>query len=76
MPLACDATLASPLHRDGTARSGAAVHPGTAIAAREADKTYTYPELVTSQRVRLVVLAGETGAAGAKPASASRACSR
>ena len=62
MPLACDATVASPLHRDGTARPGAASHPGTAIAAREADKANTYPELVTSQRVRVVVvLAGEVG---------------
>ena len=32
LPLACDATLASPLRADGSACPGADVRPGTAIA--------------------------------------------
>ena len=61
LPLACDATLASPLHANGTARPGADEHAGTAIAASEDAKAVKYPELCNSQRVRLMVLASEVG---------------
>ena len=61
LPLACDATLASPLRADGSARPGADVHPGTAIAESEHEKRVRYPELCHSHQVRLVVLASEVG---------------
>ena len=61
LPLACDATLASPLHANGEARPRAAEHPGEALARREDDKLERYPELAASARARLVVLAGEVG---------------
>ena len=61
IPLACDATVVSPLHANGDARRRAADHDGVAIAAAEADKRATYPELVHSTRCQLVVLACEVG---------------
>ena len=61
VPLACDATLVSPLHADGTPWEGAAEEDGVAIARAEETKRDTYPELVASSRCRLVVLACETG---------------
>ena len=57
LPLACDATLASPLHANGEARPRAAEHPGEALARREDDKLERYPELAASARTRLMVLA-------------------
>ena len=61
IPLACDATVVSPLHANGDARRRAADHDGVAIAAAEADKRATYPELVHSAQCQLVVLACEVG---------------
>ena len=61
IPLACDATVVSPLHANGDARRRAAVEDGVAIAAAEKDKRETYPELVHSSRCQLVVLACEVG---------------
>ena len=61
LPLACDATVASPLHADGSARPHAAQEAGTALAHREDDKLQRYPELAASARARLVVLSGEVG---------------
>ena len=59
--LAIDTTLVSPLHRDGSARRGAAsrrIGTGTSQRRKEA----TCPELVGDDgRARLVVLAAETG---------------
>ena len=61
MPLACDTTVASPLHANGTARPHADTTPGEALARLEDDKLDRYPELAASGRVRLVVVAGEVG---------------
>ena len=61
IPLACDATVVSPLHANGEARPRAAEEDGVAIAAAEKDKRETYPELVHSAKCQLVVLACEVG---------------
>ena len=61
VPLACDATLVSPLHADGSPWAGADEADGVAIARAEASKRDRYPELVGSDVCRLVVLACETG---------------
>ena len=61
VPLACDATLVSPLHADGRPWAGAEDADGVAIARAEEDKRETYPEMVASSRCRLVVLACEIG---------------
>ena len=61
MPLGCDATLVAPLHADGRARPHAATEDGIAIEKAEHDKRTTYPELVESHYLRLVVLACEVG---------------
>ena len=61
IPLACDATVVSPRHANGEARSRAAVEDGVAIAAAEKSKWETYPELVLSPKCQLVVLACEVG---------------
>ena len=59
--LAIDTTLVSPLHRDGSARRGAASRPRLALEQTKR-KEATYPELVGDDgRARLVVLAAETG---------------
>ena len=59
--LAMDTTLVSPLHRDGSARRGAATRPGMALEQARRRKEATYPELVGDDGpARLVVLAAET----------------
>ena len=60
--LAIDTTLVSPLHRDGTARRGAADRNGVALDAARRKKERAYPELSGDEgRARLVVLAAEVG---------------
>ena len=62
MQLAIDTTLVCALHRNGTARRGAAARDGVALHAARRRKERTYPELVgPHSRARLVVLAGEVG---------------
>ena len=61
VPLGCDATLVSPLHADGSVWAGADEECGVALRRGEADKRATYPELVGSDRLRLMVLACEVG---------------
>ena len=61
VPLAVDATMVSPLHADGTAFPGAAEQPGVAFKRALRAKHATYPELVASHQLRLVVAAVETG---------------
>ena len=56
-----DATTVSPLHADGTACPGAAEQPGVAFERARRAKHTTYPELVASHQLRLVVAAVETG---------------
>ena len=51
----------SPLHANGTEWEGAEVEDGVAIARAEQRKADKYPELVNSDQVRLVTLAGEVG---------------
>ena len=59
---AIDTTLVSPLHRDGTARRGAADRNGAALDAARRKKERAYPELSGDEgRARLVVLAAEVG---------------
>ena len=70
VPLACDATLVSPLHADGTVWDHADAEDGCAIARAEEAKRTTYPELVASSRCRLVVLACETGGRWSKTCAA------
>ena len=61
LPFVCDASLVSPLKANGVARPRAAHEPGVAIADIEEVKATTYPELVTSNRCKFLVLAGEVG---------------
>ena len=59
--LCCDATLVSPLHRNGQARAGAADEDGVALAEARRRKERRYPELLNGGAASLVVLAFETG---------------
>ena len=59
--LCCDATLVSPLHRNGQARSGAAEEDGVALRAARRRKERRYPELLNGGAATLVVLAFEVG---------------
>ena len=61
VPLGVDATMVSPLHADGSPWPHAAVTNGVAIARAEKSKATTYPELVESDRLRLLTLACEVG---------------
>ena len=61
VPLACDATLVSPLHADGSEWRYADETDGVAITRAEEAKRVTYHDLVASSRCRLVVLACEVG---------------
>ena len=61
IPLACDATVVSPLHANGEARPRAAEEDGVALREAEKDKVATYPELVHAAQCQLVVLACEVG---------------
>ena len=60
--LAVDATLVSPVTREGLPQAGAATHPGSALrnAARR-KRRQTYPELDRSRRCRLVVFGLKVG---------------
>ena len=61
VPLAIDCTLVSPLKSDGCPHHGAARSRGNSLAHAERLKHRTYPELVNSSILRLVVAAIETG---------------
>jgi len=61
LPLVCDATLASPLTAEGALRPDSKGCPGTTNETSERRKENKYPELVSSSRVRFLVLAGEVG---------------
>ncbi len=68
IPVAVDATMVSPLHADGTPHAGAAARPGVALERGRKDKERTYPELLTSSRLRLLMAAVETGGRMSKDA--------
>ena len=59
--LALDATLVSPVRRDGTAQPGAAVEVGVTLRRARARKEARYPEIVYGRRCRLVVFAMGVG---------------
>ena len=60
--LAVDATLVSPLTRDGQPQPAADAQPGVALArAAHRKRRHTYPELLRARRCRLVVFGIETG---------------
>ena len=59
--LAIDTTLVSPLHRDGTARRGAADRNGVALDAARRKRERAYPVSGDEGRARLLVLAAEVG---------------
>ena len=72
--LAIDATLVSPLTRDGQPREGqprrrAGRFTGAALQDARRRKERTYPELIGSRRCRLVVLGIETGGRWSEEAS-------
>ena len=70
--MALDTTLVSALHRDGSARRGAAHNEGVAISVAERRKEQRYPELVGRRvRARLVVLPWRLEAGGLPPHSVS-----
>ena len=56
-----DATMVSPLHANGSPFPGAATTPGKSFARAIHKKCTTYPELVDSPQLKLVVAAMETG---------------
>ena len=59
--LCCDATMVSPLTRQGQPIPRAAAHDGAALTRAEQRKRRTYPELLHSPFGRLVILACEVG---------------
>ena len=59
--VAVDATLVSPLTRDGKARPRAHWQDGAALLDARKDKAKTYPELQSSRRCRLVTAGMEVG---------------
>ena len=60
--LAVDATLVSPLTREGQPQPAADAQPGVALArAAQRKRRHTYPELLRARRCRLVVFGIETG---------------
>ena len=61
IPIAVDCTVVSPLHADGSPWPNAETRPGASFARAIASKHTTYPELVTSNVLRLVVAASEVG---------------
>ena len=67
--LAIDATLVSPLTRDGQPRRRAGRFTGAALQDARRRKERTYPELIGSRRCRLVVLGIETGGRWSEEAS-------
>ena len=59
--LCCDATLVSPLARDGTPHCGAADRDGAVLRTAERRKRATYPELAQGGAQQLCVLGCEVG---------------
>ena len=60
--LAVDATIVSPVRRDGQPRPGADARPATALShAAQRKRRQTYPELDRARRCRLVVFGVEVG---------------
>ena len=61
IPLAIDATIVSPLHADGSVWDGADMVPRRNFKRTVKNKHTTYPELVDSNVLRLIVVATEVG---------------
>ena len=61
IPIAVDATTVSPLHVDGTIWIGAANNPWQSFGRAVRSKHETYPDLIDSPLLKLVVVATEVG---------------
>ena len=61
IPLAIDATMVSPLRADGTPHPHADTRIGVSLGRARHDKETTYPELLGSSRLRLLVAGVEVG---------------
>ncbi len=61
IPLAIDATMVSPLKADGSPHPHADERPGVALGRGRRSKETTYPELLSSSRLRLLTAGVETG---------------
>ena len=61
MPLCCDATLVSPLTREGAPHHNSHHEPGAALRNAERKKRRTYWEVVDGRHARLLVLGCELG---------------
>ena len=61
IPAVIDATLVSPLQTDGRPHPHADSRVGVALARAHRSKETTYPELIESSRLRLLVVAVEVG---------------
>ena len=61
IPLAIDATMVSPLGADGTPHPHADTRIGVSLGRARHDKETTYPELLGSSRLRLLVAGVEVG---------------
>ena len=61
IPIAVDCTVVSPLHADGSPWPNAETRLGASFARAIASKHTTYPELVASNVLRLLVAASEVG---------------
>ena len=59
--MCCDATLVSPVRRDGSPQAGAPERDGVALAVAQRRKLARYPELTRGGPHRLCVLAAEIG---------------
>ena len=71
--LAVDATLVSPLTRDGQPQPAADAQPGVALArAAQRKRRHTYPELLRARLYRLVDCGIETGGRWSEEAANSR----
>ena len=71
VPLCGDATMVSPLHADGTPWRGAAGSNGMRLRAARRRIETVYPELVHSDRARLVLLLRGRGTVGSRNFKAS-----
>ncbi len=69
IPVAIDATMVLPLHADGTPHRHADERPGVALGRGRHSKESTYPELLSSSRLRLLTAGVETGGRLSREAS-------
>ena len=56
VPVCCDATLVSAVHVSACSAHRSGVEPGAALAKARRRKEVTYPELLSGEHARLVIL--------------------